>query len=329
MSTSKSAFNRYRVIDSLLRNPRKRYPSMDDIIDKCRNDLGYAPSIETIQKDIANMRMPEPDGLGAPVYYNRLEKGYEYTDPQFSLMGVKLSSQDLEAIEAALEIIQAVGHLRISEPFNHALEKLRSSAMERRNAVNDMLPQIQTMAPPQSRGFEHLNLLYKACRECIPVSFVYYSYTRRKFRAVVLHPFLVKEFDNRWYVIGFSESDAAVRTFGFDRISAPLLLKKEYKASLTAIVKNYLYDIYGVYPIKGHNSIESVKIYANHLLTQLLQAYPIHDSQKMDKQDDGNSVITFSLIPSEELLSFFRSLGRDIEILLPEWLAQHFDKYKS
>jgi hypothetical protein len=49
----------------------------------------------------------------------------------------------------------------------------------------------------------------------------------------------------------------------------------------------------------------------------------------MDKQDDGNSYITFSLIPSEELLSYFRSLGRDIELLMPEWLAQHFDKYKS
>lgn len=325
MSTSKSAFSRYRIIDKALRNPRRPYPSMDDLIAECRRELGYEPSVETIQKDIANMRASEPEGLGAPVQYNRLEKGYEYTDPNYSLLGVRLSRQDLDVIESALDIIQAVGHLRISEQFNHAIEKLRSTTIERRNAGPEVLPQIQTMAPPESRGFQHLMLMYKACRECIPVSFIYFSYRKRKFRSVLLHPFLVKEFDNRWYVIGYSEGHDAIRTFGFDRVSAPLLIKKEFKSSVTSVIKKYLHEMYGVYPIRG-NTREKVKIYAGRLATDLFEAYPLHHSQIIEKDDYGHSCITFELIPTEELLSRFRSWGKEISLLQPEWLANIFDK---
>ena len=50
---------------------------------------------------------------------------------------------------------------------------------------------------------------------------------KRNFNAVIVHPIRLKEFDNKWYLIGFSEHHNSMRTFGLDRIYEPLQLKKK------------------------------------------------------------------------------------------------------
>ncbi|MEY4604355.1 MAG: hypothetical protein RIT43_1647 [Bacteroidota bacterium] len=169
MNLSKSAFRRYKVIDSLLRNPMRKYPGMEEIIQACIERLDFEPSPETIQKDIANMRLPYPDGFDAPIHYNRQRRGYEYLDPNYSLAGVSLRQEELVAIQEAVELIQSIGSSRISENFTHAVEKMLSATLEVEQNKEDRLPVLQMMSPPPSRGFEHFDLFYKACKEKIPV----------------------------------------------------------------------------------------------------------------------------------------------------------------
>ena len=165
MNLSKSAFRRYKVIDELLRNPMRKYPTMYEIIDACNEKLAFDPSSETIQKDMANMRLPYPDGFDAPVRYCGRNKGYEYTDPNYSLAGVSLRQEELDIITEAVDFIQALAGTRISHQFNNAVEKLVSATKERKLSTELKRPILQTMVPPVSRGFEHFDLVYKACKE--------------------------------------------------------------------------------------------------------------------------------------------------------------------
>lgn len=321
MNLSKSAFRRYKVIDGLLRNPMKRFPTMDEIITACHEKLDFYPSVETIQKDIANMRLPYPDGFDAPIHYNRSKRGYEYTDPNYALSGVALRADELETITEAVELIRSIGGSRIGDKFNHAMEKILSSTLEGASGVEPSHQVLQTMVPPTSRGFEHFDLFYKACREKVPTSFIHFSYKKRTFTHILLHPFLVKEFENRWYVIGFSEQHEAIRTFGLDRVSEPLLLKKQYVAANPTEVKAFLNDVFGVFPIP-HAKKEVVKIHVTQLGTHYFQAYPIHASQKIVKESTGTSHITFEIVPSVELARYFLSQGRHVEIKAPKWFKR-------
>ena len=318
VNLSKSAFRRYKVIDSVLRNSMKRYPTMVDFIEACHTKLDFYPSEETIQKDIANMRLPYPDGFDAPIRFNRREMGYEYTDPNFSLSGVSLRQEEIDAISEAVEVIRSIGGSRISDKFNHAVEKILSTTLERTNADQDIVPVLQTMIPPVSRGFEHFDLFYKASREHIPTSFIHFSYKKRKFNHVVLHPFLIKEFENRWYVIGYSEQHGSIRTFGLDRVSEPLLIKKKFHYTDPQVVNTYLNDVFGVFPIPEARK-ESIKIHVSQLGTHYFQAYPLHTSQKIEKESGGTSLITFEVIASVELARYFLSQGRHVRIVEPKW----------
>ena len=129
MPINKNAWKRFTIIDGLLCNKMKPYPTMTDIIEACRaQDLD--PSMETIQKDIAQMRMSRPDGFEAPIQFNRRHLGYEYTDKSYSISGIPLTEADKATIQESIELIRAIGGTSISNKFNFAMEKVLSTVLE-------------------------------------------------------------------------------------------------------------------------------------------------------------------------------------------------------
>ena len=249
MPINKNAYGRYKVIDMLLRNRMRPYPTMQDIIEACREKLGLNISHEAIQKDINLMKRSHPEGFDAPIQYNFFKRGYEYTDPDYSISEISLSPDDVGAIKESIELIRTIGGSRVSEKFSHAMEKILSTVLEEFPTGENKETILQTMTPPKSRGFEHFDLLYRACKEKIPVSFVHYNYKKREFKATILHTVLIKEFDNKWYVIGYSEKHEEVRIFGFDRIYDPICLKKKFANIDKAKLVNEYKDCYGVLTI--------------------------------------------------------------------------------
>ena len=322
MPINKSAFRRYKVIDMLLKNKMKRYPTMQEIIDTCYDKLGIDISIETIQKDIAQMRISPPDGFDAPIRYNRSKGGYEYTNPEFSLLGVQLSDLDIETIKESAELLQLVGGSRVSEKFNSAIEKILTTVLEEFPSHKQREKHLQTMVPPPSRGFEHFDLFYTACTHKQPVSFIHYSYKKRLFSSVLLHPFLIKEFENKWYVIGFSESHNEVRTFGLDRVFTPLVLNLNFKTVDRIITETTLDNLYGVFPVPLQPK-QKIILQATPLATNYFLAYPIHSSQNVHKLSSGEANIVFELIPTIELIRLILSQGNQVKIISPDWLVNY------
>jgi len=83
-------------------------------------------------------------------------------------------------------------------------------------------------------------------------------------------------------------------------------------------MQTYLNDVYGVFPIP--NAIkEIITIKVSQLSTHYFNAYPLHESQVIVKDEYGTSEISFDLIPSVELARYFLSHGRHVQIMIPNW----------
>ncbi len=327
MPINKNAFRRYRIIDRCIRSKTRPFPTMQELKDACWNKLDADVSEETIQKDIAAMKLPDPDGFDAPIKFNRKHMGYEYTNPEYSLSGSKLDSHDIEALKEVMDLLEGLGGSRLQKKFNFVLEKLSSKATEELNQDEKNRKILLTDRPPTSRGFEHFDLLFRACKERIPISLVHYSYRKRAFKSLIAHPILLKEFDNRWYVVAYSELHQTIRTFGFDRIYEPHLIQKTYIKVKPTEIKPYLEDIYGVFPLSD-NGKELIEIHASPMSTNYFQAYPIHDSQHIELLENGSSKITFKLIPSMELIQLFMSHGKSVRVSKPLWMNYHIEGHK-
>ena len=320
MPINRNAYMRYKAIDLRLRNRFRPLPDMEDLIDACAKAIDYRPSIETIQKDIKAMRQDPPKGFAAPIKFCRRKLVYEYTDPDYSIDNVGLNDSDIDGIKKALEVINSIGTSRVSQQFAHSMGKVLSAYNEEFTNPEKNRRIIQTDQIPLYRGMEHFDVLFKACSEEIPVSVIHYSYDKMSFNATVIHPRILKEFENRWYVVGFSEDHNCIRTFGLDRLYDPVLLKQKFIKINQEEEELYLKDVYGVYPFSDEKK-QMILIRASSLVINYFMAYPIHSSQKVvSRSQYGHGEITFELIPSHELIRLFRSYGNEIEVLKPEWI---------
>lgn len=320
MAISRSAYRRYKVIDSLLRNIYRPFPTINDIQDACSNKLDLTPSLDTLEKDIRNMKLS--DGLDAPIIYCRKNRGYYYSNPNYSINSIALNDNDIISIKEALELIQNIGGgNRVNERFNHAIQKILVTYKEEFPDSDTKRKIILTDYVEGAKGYENFNVLFKACKNQHPVSFSHYSYNNREFKVIIVHPVLLKEFENRWYLVGYSESHNSIRTFGLDRIYEPLLLKRKYIDSDEKKVDSYCNDIYGVYPIENQPK-QIITFLTSIKITNYFEAYPIHVSQKPEKNESGSSFFTIDVVPSMELIRLFRSYGKNLEVINPQWLRE-------
>ena len=319
MAISKSAYKRYRVIDKMLRNKFKPYPTIDDILEACEDSLEYAPSLDTLEKDIRNMK--QANVLDAPIEYCRKNKGYWYTNPNYSINSIPLTEEDITTIKEALDLIKNIGGKRVNERFSEAIQKILATYSEEFPDGNSQRKIIQTDYVEGAKGYENFNKLYEACKNQNPISFAHYSYNSREFKALIVHPILLKEFENRWYLIGYSETHNSIRTFGLDRIYEPVLLKRKYIESNSNEVESYCNDIYGVYPLENQPK-QTIRFLTSIKITNYFEAYPIHVTQKGEKNESGSSFFTIEVVPSIELIRLFRSYGRNLEVIHPNWLRE-------
>lgn len=322
MPLNKEAYLRYKIINACIRNKYKPYPSMDDLIEACEERLGHAFNVSTIQKDIEAMKNDEELSFKAPIKYSRSKQGYYYTDPNYSIHMIPLSDGDIESLKTAMDMISGFGGSRVSDNFNYAVEKILTAYKEHFPEGNFKRKIIQTDAPTDHKGFEHFETFFRAAKDKIPVCFVHYSYKKRTFNSVILHTALLKEFQNYWYIVGYSEHHKELRTFGMDRIYDPIYLDKKFIDTPQETQEEYFKYIYGVYPLAEHKK-QKIVFRVKPMLGDYLLAHPLHESQKVLRHHDfGYLDLTLELIPSQELINYFLSFSSQLKVLQPSWIQE-------
>lgn len=168
-------------------------------------------------------------------------------------------------------------------------------------------------------------LLGEAIREGFALS-TNYSAGFQRLKDIELHPYRLKLYNNRWFVVGLGIEDGKQYEdciFALDRIMTAekssikyIRPKKDYE--------HFFDDIVGVTHIKNRprQVIEIVTLdkYTHYrILTK-----PIHSSQKEKapySADDGEGVITINVIPNKELMGQLLSFGPNIRVTAPQELA--------
>jgi predicted DNA-binding transcriptional regulator YafY len=293
---------------------------MDDIVRACEDKLGKSFSISTIQKDIKVMKEDEALEYKAPICFSRSNQGYYYSDKEYSIHTIPLNSEEIESLEAMTDVLSAFTGSRISENYNQAVQKIFASLKEKTLQQEKRYKIIQTDSQIQHKGFENFEFFLHTIVKKIPVCFIHYSYKNRHFNSIIAHPLLLKEFQNKWYLVAYSEQHKCLRTFGLDRVSNPIMLKIPFHDTPSEITESYFSNVYGTYPLPNEKKQKIIFI-ANPLLSEYLKSNPIHKSQIVKKTGAyGSVVFELELIPSQELLNYFIQNSINIKVIKPQTL---------
>lgn len=324
MALNKEAYLRYKIIDSCIADKNNPYPSLYNIIDRCTNALGKEFHPSTILKDIAALKTDELLGFLAPIKFSKAYNGYYYTDKEYQMHKINLNENEIDSIKTMLGVLNTFTGTSINENFNQAVHKIFVSLQEKFPEEEQKI--IQSDATPAQRGFEYFELFLKAAREKKPVSFVHYSFRKREFNAEIVSVYCLKEFQSKWFFIGYSENEKRIKTFSFESIYDPFLLQHPFMETEKENINNHFNNMYGVYPIKNQG-LQKIKFQVLPYLSDYLTANPIHKSQeRFFEFQHGMALFSLDLIPTHSLIDFFLLHNRDLVVITPKWLS---DRLKS
>lgn len=321
MPVNRNALIRYRTIDACLRNRQRRW-TLEDLIDACSEALYEYEGIDkgvsrrSIQMDIQMMRSDKL-GYNAPIIV--LEKRfYTYEDPDYSITNVPLTDQDLGKLTEVVHI------LRQFKGFNHFRE---ISGMVQRlenkihAAKSNQEPVIDFEKNENLRGLEHIDELYKAIVGQRAVQLAYQSFKARSANDFHFHPYYLKEYRNRWFVIGVKNRKAPMLTLALDRILNVSPCEVSYVPKGRFDLATYLHDVIGV-TVNAGTQPEKVLLFADRETSPYISTKPLHHSQQIEEVLPYGTVFSLHVQLNFELEREILGFGDRVKVIAPEKLKR-------
>ena len=328
MPANKYALLRYRIIDRCLTNSGNPFPTKEDLREACEEALygseGEHISISTIEKDLWAMRNEADLGYYAPVEYHREERGYYYSEEGYSINDISLNDDDLDAIRFATNTLIQFRELPIFKQFDQALGKIADRLAVSPNLdSNEVNEHIQFESTPHAAGSQHLAPLLEAIRSRYPVKIGYTKFKDDQDRLTfyLVHPYLLKEYRNRWYLLSWDPSKHQIRTFGCDRVQTLDIHKEErFQVEPSFKADAYFTHAFGI-TVVGESAPETIRFSCDAVLAKYLKSQPLHHSQTFEDVQ-GTWIVTLTVMPTYELLQWLQAHAGELTVLSPEHIRQ-------
>ncbi|MFN4233881.1 MAG: helix-turn-helix transcriptional regulator [Bacteroidia bacterium] len=328
MPKNKDAISRYFIIDECLTNKKHPFPSLNYIKEKIEEKLDKSVGIRTIQKDLEDLRNDNVLKYYAPIKYSKIHEGYYYEDENYSIRNFIFNEKELDAMEVAVDILNSFREVGFVDEFNNAVDKIFEtiSAFKKRQINYKKIIDFEKSS--SVLGVSILPQLINSIRMLEVISFNYFSYEKETLRKITLSPYLLKEYRNRWYLIGWSNCHSEIRTFGVDRISDLKILNKEkYVFSKNFNPDEFFKYAFGITinrfkPEKFHfiTSVQEFRYYSSNY---------IHHSQKVVKQDKHSVEFSIEVYPCFELKSFVLGNLGLLKVIKPKWFVDEINETVS
>jgi len=323
MPAGKNASYRYRLIDQALRNTGRRWYYLDlieHVSEKLAEEFDIEKGISKRQfdDDLRIMRKDPPQGYGAPI----IREGgvIYYEDPDFSINDNPLNETDVEVLNEVLRLIKPFQSLPQLRELETIVGKVQGTISQ---STGEQI--IELEHNPNAKGLIHLERLYPLIKDGREIQVSYQPFNWNEPLIQILHPYLIKEYNNRWFLLGWLPEDKRFTVLGLDRIDSYHetggQVNKTKKKEMLKLQK----QIIGVSAVEGKSPVE-VKVWINAAQVPYIVTKPLHSSQKLVAEQPDGCIFSFQLVPNFELEQTLLMYGERVKVLEPSELQEKIQK---
>lgn len=322
MATNKHAMIRYQALDRCFSNRYKRY-YIEDLVEECNKAIyDFTGSLDGVKKrtifsDISYMESPQ--GWNAPI--KRVYEGkrcyYVYEEENFSINKKDLSEAELETIDEALVMLNRFKGVEGFDWVDEFVTNFEDKLGRKKNEV----PVIGYQKNPFLKGIENLSVIYNYIVNRQVLKITYEHFVKGKMVHVV-HPYYLKEYNNRWFLFGITEQKRDfLISLPLDRMVDIEPMHIEYIPNKNFNFEEYFEDVVGVsVPMSGTPDKVVLKFEKSRF--PYVVTKPLHPSQRIIDKDE--CIVQIEVHQNSELNSLIFSFGDQVEVLAPDSLRNQF-----
>lgn len=320
MATNKHATIRYHALDQCFSNPGRKF-FIEDLIDVCNREINdYTGTSDGIRRrqvfdDIKFMESEQ--GWSIPL--DKIREGkrvyYRYSDKNFSIKKQAINESEANQLKETLSILNRFKGMPQFDWMEEMLVRIES-AFKLKTTTN---PIVSFEQNPFLKGLNFFTDLFNAIHYKKALDVSYQSFKQQKPNNISLHPYYLKQYNNRWFLFGYNESTNSISNLALDRIIEIKENGKEYLENEKVDFEEYFDDVVGVTVIENQKPVKVVLQISNDLFPYI-ESKPIHGSQKIRKRTSNGVTIELSLQLNYEFISLIFSYGEEVTVIEPEEL---------
>ncbi|MBO9617205.1 MAG: WYL domain-containing protein [Dyadobacter sp.] len=323
MPVNRNALIRYRTIDQCLQNRFRKW-TLDDLIEACSEALYEYEGIRkgvsrrSVQADIEMMRSDKL-GYEAPIIVVD-RKYYTYEDKNYSITNIPLTPQDMKVLSEVSGLLRQFKGFNHFADLNEMVSRLEDKIHARRTRS---MPVVDFEKNDHLKGLEHIEEIRRAIISKTTLCMTYQSFKARQANTFCFSPYLLKEYRNRWFVLGQShQRRSPLLTLALDRIQ---LLGEEpsesYRENTGIDLSTYYNDVIGVTKTAGQRNTEVI-FRIEHAHAPYVITKPLHASQKLIASDAEGKIFSIRVVLNFELERELLGFGAKITVLGPRILKK-------
>lgn len=315
MADTKYPIIRYQTLNKCFRNKYKRY-YIEDLIDACSKAIydycgkEIGCSRRTILNDIEFME----SSAGWNIDLKRMKDGkrvyYRYRDMDYTINETLLSESEYDKLNEVATMLERFKGMPCFEWINDLLFKLQSGLKRSSDVIMDF------EQAPALKGTQYIDRLFNSILYKQTLEITYRTYNN-KVHVWTIHPYLIKQYNNRWFLFGKNVSKkGGISNLPLDRIENIAESGVPYEED-DGTLQQMLDSIIGVTIERGAKIEEVILKFSEQRFPYVLTKH-LHKSQKTI--DEHEHIIQINVMPNKELEALILQYGNDVEVLSPESL---------
>lgn len=278
---------RYYLIINKARKPG--FPTFEEINDVlCDHD--FSISTRTLQRDLENIR----NDFGIEIAYDKFQKGY-YIDKERSL--------EIASILKFMEMAVLSGTL--NELYKNAPEVKNYISFDSEGLI---------------KGVEYISRILFALKHHRQVTLTYQKFIDESPYQVKVKPGLLKEYQNRWYLLGLLSDSGDFRAFALDRMQAISVEDSTFPEAEVSMIPERFNHVIGL-SFSDHKP-EFIEITVDAQQWKYIDALPWHPSQELISRNEDTVTFRLFVVHNFELEQKILGEGGFIKGIKPESLAK-------
>jgi predicted DNA-binding transcriptional regulator YafY len=321
MPLNRNALVRFRTIDNCLRNRQRRW-TLEALIKACSEALYEYEGIDkgvsrrSVQMDLQLMRSDKL-GYNAPIIVLE-KKYYTYEDPDYSITNIPLTNQDLGKLTEVVEILRQFKGFSHFQELSGMVQRLENKIY---SAKTKQEPVIDFEKNENLKGLEYIETLYQSIIQKKAIELCYQSFKAKSANEFTFHPYYLKEYRNRWFVLGVKNKNSPVLTLALDRIASIKESTIRYDAAKNFNVNEYFQQVIGV-TVEASGRAEEVVLFADRETAPYILTKPLHHSQKIIETEPSGMKFSICVQLNFELEREILGFGDRVKVVAPEKLKR-------
>lgn len=321
MPVNKNAMLRYQVLDRCFSDFKRKY-EINDLLEQVNDALydlyGTEVALRQIRDDIKYMRDRVTYNAPIKAYpYDGKKCYYRYEDRNFSIFNNELSVKEVNELRSTIEMLSKYRGVAGNAWLEEVISNLEYRFGVKSN--NDNIVAFDQNS--QLKGIEFLSELIDSAVNHTPLKIIYKTFSGIE-KTRIVHPYHLKQYNNRWFLFGLQESDKHenfITNMALDRI-----VSFSRPSNIAFIPNNDIdfstrfKDVVGVTIPDDHPDVEEVILKFDPARFPYIVSKPIHSSQKIVNEEEYT--LSLNVRPNKELEAQIFSFGHQVEVLKPEWL---------